>query len=350
MPASSSKLITGKKILVTGGTGTIGREVVKQLLEYEPLAIRVLSRNEHSQFQMSLDLASHRNLRFLIGDVRDKDRLLFAAEGIDVIFHAAALKHVAACDYNPFEAVKTNVIGTQNAIEAALANNAERFILISTDKAVAPASTMGATKLLAERLAVSAANYKGHHRTVFTVIRHGNILGSQGSAIPLFIKQIRDGGPITLRHKDMYRYFLSASHAVGATLEAASESVGGDVFVLKASLFRLSDLAEVLIEMLAPHFGHFPDSIECVFTGRLPGEKLNEELLSAYEQACAISKPLYYWIPPSASTALQHQPTESGGLISMAAEAAETKKSIKNILAESKLLEALSAKLDISPG
>ena len=176
-----------KKILVTGGTGCIGSEIVKSILNYEPKVVRIFSNDEDNTFKMSQELGTSRNKRFLIGDIRDKERLITAMKGIDIVYHAAALKHVPLCEYNPFEAIKTNVLGTQNVIEAALENNVKKVINISTDKAVNPVNTMGATKLLAEKLITDANFYKGAIETVFSCVRFGNVLFSRGSVIPLFV-------------------------------------------------------------------------------------------------------------------------------------------------------------------
>jgi UDP-N-acetylglucosamine 4,6-dehydratase/5-epimerase len=300
-PASDNipAMLQGKCVLVTGGSGSIGQELVRQILEQKPSAIRVFSRNEHKQYEMSRRFSAHSNIRYLIGDVRDRERLMLAMEGVDVVFHAAALKHVKACEYNPFEAVKTNVIGTQNAIDAALAHHIELFTAISTDKAVSPTNTMGATKLLSERLVANAANYRGSHKTRFTVVRSGNVLASQGSAIPLFIEQIRNGGPVTLTHPEMKRYFISVKEAVQLCLDASSVSKGGDIFVLKMRPMLVEDLIIVLINELARGFGHNPAEIEIKTIGLSAGERLGEELITPDELANAEELPDYYRIPVS---------------------------------------------------
>jgi len=218
IPRSLEEALGNRTVLVTGGTGSIGSEIVNQVLQYKPRVVRVLSRNEYNQYAMRRELGDRGDLRYLIGDVRDRDRLMRACEGVDVVFHASALKHVAICEYNPFEAVKTNVLGTQNLVEAALNYNMELLVGISTDKAVSPTNTMGATKLLAERMILSASQYKGDRRTRFGVIRFGNVLASRGSAIPMFIEQIRRGGPVTITHPQMRRFFMSIPQAVELAL------------------------------------------------------------------------------------------------------------------------------------
>jgi FlaA1/EpsC-like NDP-sugar epimerase len=273
---------TGKRILVTGGTGSIGSEIVDQLLDMHPAVVRIFSRNEYNQYLAQQRWSKHRNLRFLLGDIRDKDRLRRACEDIDIIFHAAALKHVPACEYNPFEAVKTNVLGTQNLIEVAMDNEVDKVIAINTDKSVSPINTMGATKLLSEKLVIAANLYKGSHRTRFASVRFGNVIGSTGSVLPLFMNQIRAGGPITITHAEMERFIMTISQAVRLTLRAGAEAAGGEVFILKMPAVKITDLAEVLIEMTAHEAN---GEIKMEFIGRRPGEKTYEELLTPDESA-----------------------------------------------------------------
>ena len=272
---------SGRRILVTGGTGSIGAEIVQQLLDFNPAVVRIFSRNEHNQYVAQQRWKDRANLRFLIGDIRDKERLNRACEDVDIIFHAAALKHVPACEYNPFEAVKTNVLGTQNLIEVALDNEVDKVIAINTDKSVSPINTMGATKLLAEKLIIAANLYKGSHRTRFASVRFGNVIGSAGSVLPLFLKQIRAGGPLTITHPDMERFIMTVPQAVALTLRAGAEAEGGEVFILKMPAVKITDLAEVLIDMVGGANG----PIEMKNVGRRPGEKTYEELLTPDESA-----------------------------------------------------------------
>ena len=272
-----------KNILVTGGTGSIGCSIVRKVLQYEPRVVRVLSNDENGLFSLEQELPGYTNLRFLIGDVRDKERLLRAMEGIDYVFHAAALKHVPLCEYNPFEAVKTNVLGTQNLIEVAMQANLEKFITISTDKAVNPVNVMGATKLLAERLTTSTNHYKGERRTAFSSVRFGNVLHSRGSVVPLFIEQISKGGPITVTDPNMTRFVMSIAAAVDLVLKAVTMAKGGEIFVLKMPALRIGDLAEVMIEEFAPRYGFASENIGINIVGRREGEKNNEELLTGDE-------------------------------------------------------------------
>ena len=283
-----ANIFKGKNILVTGGTGSIGSEIVRKVLQYEPEAVRALSNDENGLFTLQQELEqAYPNLRLLAGDVRDKERLKMAVEGIDFIFHAAALKHVPLCEYNPFEAVKTNVLGTQNLIEAAMNNEVQKLLTISTDKAVNPVNVMGATKLLVERLTISANYYKGKRTTAFSCVRFGNVLASSGSAVPLFREQIKKGGPITITDPDMTRFVMSMSEAVNLLLKAAEMAQGGEVFIFKMSALRIMDLAEVMIEELASHYGYNPTDIRIEIVGRRAGEKLSEELINEEEAANA---------------------------------------------------------------
>ncbi len=281
--------LRNKKILVTGGTGSIGSEIVRQVLKYGPTVVRVLDLDETKELELSMELKEYgHRVRFLIGDVRDAKRLKWAAEDIDIIFHAAALKHVPFCEFNPFEAVKTNVLGAQNILEAALNENVERFIDISTDKAAAPSNTMGATKLLGERLTTAANYYKGSRRTVFAAVRFGNVLGSRGSLLPVIKKQISKGGPVTITDMEMTRYFMSISQAVHLVLKAAQIAEGGEVFILKMPLFKIKDLLSVLIEAWAGEFGLKPSDIVIDETGVRAGEKIVEALMTEEEAKYAL--------------------------------------------------------------
>ncbi|WP_394186945.1 UDP-N-acetylglucosamine 4,6-dehydratase family protein [Metabacillus halosaccharovorans] len=275
-------MFKNKKILVTGGTGSIGSEIVRQLLKYNPEVIRVFSRDESKQFMLQQENAEFKNVRYLVGDIRDKERLVYASKDIDYIFHAAALKHVPSCEYNPFEAVKTNVIGVQNIIEAAITNNVQKVVSISTDKVVNPMNTMGATKLLSERLVLAAEHYKGNAPTIFTCVRFGNVMGSRGSVIPLFKYQIENGKPLTITHNEMTRFMMSIPQAASLVLDASKYSNGGDVFVLKMPVLRIKELAETLNEdYVNKNEGIKPVDIKEV--GIRPGEKLYEELMTVEE-------------------------------------------------------------------
>ncbi len=284
-----------KVILVTGGTGSIGSEIVKKLLELDPKAIRVLDNNETSLFELEQELNSDK-IRTFMGDIRDKERLMRAFEGADVVFHAGALKHVPLCEYNPFDAVKTNVIGTQNVLNAALDQNVNKVIVISTDKAVNPINVMGATKLLAERLTISANNYTGHKNTVFSCVRFGNVLDSRGSVVPLFKNQIKKGGPVTITSPDMTRFIMGIPQAVQLILKAGEISKGNEIFILKMPALNIVDLAEVMIEEFAPMYGYKPEDIEIQIVGKRIGEKTYEELMTEDETINAVDQGKLYII------------------------------------------------------
>ncbi len=271
-----------KTILVTGGVGSIGSELVRMVLTYNPKVVRILDNNETGLFDSEQELQS-KKIRLFVGDVKDKERLTRAVEGVDILFHAAALKHVPLCEYNPFEAVKTNAIGTQNLIEVAMDKNVEKFILISTDKAVNPVNVMGATKLLAERLTISANFYKGERKTAFSCVRFGNVLDTRGSVIPLFKKQIKNGGPLTITNQNMTRFTMSISKAVELVLKAAEIAKGGEIFIFKMSAMRIGDLAEVLVEESAPKYRYAPEGLEIKTIGKRAGEKMYEELMTEDE-------------------------------------------------------------------
>ncbi len=291
------RMYHNKKILVTGGTGTIGISLIKKLLEEDPQVIRIFSRDEYKQYEMSIALQEHAaKLRFLIGDVRDQQRLMRAMEDIDYVFHLAAMKHVPFCEYNPFEAVQTNVIGTQNVIQAAVANGVQKVLFTSTDKAISPTNTYGATKLTAERL-ISAAEYqKGPKSTVFSAVRFGNVMGSRGSVIPLFKQQILDKQKITITDPDMLRYMMTPTQAIELIMKANEIAQGGEVFVLKMPTIRIGDLAEVLVEAVSEKY-NITEKVEIQSIGLRPGEKRFEELMTMDEQLIATETDEMFIIP-----------------------------------------------------
>ena len=323
-----------KNILVTGGTGSIGSEIVRMLLQYEPRAVRVFSNDENGLFTLEQELQSSPNIRFLVGDIKDKERLQRAVEGIALVFHSAALKHVPLCEYNPFEAIKTNVLGTQNIIEVAMEEEVEKLITISTDKAVNPVNVMGATKLLAERLTVSANYYRGARRTAFSCVRFGNVLDSRGSVVPLFQTQIEKGGPVTLTDPDMTRFVMSIRRAVDLVFKAAEIAQGGEIFIFKMPALRIGDLAEAMVEELAPQYGYNPESIKVEISGKRAGEKVYEELLTSDEAINASETEDMFIITPAVKnqeskriSAKEYRSDQDGILLA--------KEEIKEILRES---------------
>ncbi len=279
------KFYSGKTILVTGGAGSIGSEIVGSLMKLNPHAIRVLDINETGLFDLEQKLQSPK-IRTLIGDVRDKDRLKRALEDVNIVFHAAALKHVPLCEYNPFDAVKTNAIGTQNVMDVSLDEEVEKVILISTDKAVNPTNVMGATKLLAERLVISANHYKGKRNIAFSCVRFGNVMDSRGSVIPLFRSQIKNGSPLTITDPNMTRFVMSIPNAVNLIFKAAYMSKGGETFILKMPALRIIDLAEVMAEELTPK----KSKTEIKTIGKRAGEKMYEELMTEDEVKYAVEE------------------------------------------------------------
>ena len=269
-------MFDGKTILITGGTGSLGRALTKKLLDLNAKTIRIFSRNESKQIEMEDDIKDDR-LRFFIGDVRDFPRLGKAVEGADFVFHAAALKHVPKIEYNPFEAIKTNVVGSQNVIEASLNANVEKVVCVGTDKAVSPLNTYGATKLLAEKLFVSANNYldKEKYRTKFFAVRYGNVLGSSGSVVPLFIKQIKSKQKITITNSNMTRFSITMSEALDFILHATKIGEGSEIFIPKLNSYSITDVKTVLEEILG-NTGEEEIGIR-------PGEKLHEVLINTDE-------------------------------------------------------------------
>lgn len=265
-------MFEGKKVLITGGTGSLGTALTKRLLKLKVNTIRIFSRDEWKQVQMQSEIKDDR-LRYLIGDVRDKERLSRALEGVDIVIHAAALKQMPVAEYNPFEAVKTNVMGTQNLIEACLDNQVESVLAIGTDKAVSPLNTYGATKLLMERLFVSANFYKGSHKIKFTCVRYGNVMGSRGSVIPVFINQIKSGKNITVTDPNMTRFNITMNEALDLIFRALENSKGGEVFVPKLKAYKVGDIKDAITEILE-------SKSETKIISTRPGEKIHESLIS----------------------------------------------------------------------
>lgn len=280
-----SDFYKNKKVLVTGGSGSIGRKIVKELVEYDVDVIRVLDNNETELFNLENDLNSSK-IKVFVGDIKDSQRLKNLFKDIDIVFHAAAYKHVPLCEYNPLDAVKTNVLGTQNVIDMAIFCDVKKVILISTDKAVHPANVMGATKFLAERLVMAASAYSDDG-TKFSCVRFGNVLNSRGSVIPLFKKQLKRGGPITLTDEDMTRFIMNIYQAAKLILQVGMLSQGGEIFILKMPAFKLSDLVDAMIEFYAPLYGYKPEEIDVKIIGKRPGEKLYEELMTSDEMLTA---------------------------------------------------------------
>ena len=269
-------VFSGKTLLLTGGTGSFGKKFTEVVLkEYNPKVVRIFSRGELLQLQMRQQFDGDRRLRFFIGDVRDKGRLSRAMNGVDIVVHAAALKQVPACEYNPIEAIRTNIDGAANVIDAAIDNNVEKVLAISTDKAVHPVNLYGATKLVAEKLFVQGNAYTGDRRTRFSVVRYGNVVGSRGSVIPLFLEQ-RKNGKITITDERMTRFWLTLEQGIHFVIDCIDRMQGGEVFVPKIPSMKLMDLADAIA----------PDAQKEI-TGIRPGEKINEVLLTEEEASHA---------------------------------------------------------------
>lgn len=288
-----------KKILVIGGTGSFGSAIVNRLLDFDPTVIRIFSRDEDKQYHMQYELQNLKNVRFLLGDIRDKERLLRAMEDIDIVFHAAALKHVTSCEYNPFEAVRTNILGTQNVIDVALDCEVSMVVYTSSDKVVNPTSAMGASKLMAEKLISTANFYKGPREIIFYSVRFGNVLGSRGSAIERFLRQIKNGEPVTLTHAAMTRFVMSMDEAVDLVLRTTEFAKGGETFILKMPALKIESLINVLIRRYAPKSGVDPSTIKIHEVGPKPGEKLYEELMTQDEDTRAFeTNDMFIVLPP----------------------------------------------------
>jgi len=266
-------MFSGKTILITGGTGSLGKALTEKLLDLDAKTIRIYSRNESKQIEMESDFDDKR-LRFFMGDVRDSERLFSALEDVDIVFHAAALKHVPKIEYNPFESIKTNVIGSQNVIDNSLRQDVEKVICVGTDKAVSPLNTYGATKLLMEKLFISANNYvnREKHKTKFVAVRYGNVMGSSGSVIPKFIDLIKKNKPITITDLKMTRFTITMNEALEFILNATEIGKGSEIFIPELKSYDMSTLIETLSEL----YGETKQEI----VGIRPGEKLHETLIN----------------------------------------------------------------------
>jgi UDP-N-acetylglucosamine 4,6-dehydratase/5-epimerase len=283
--------IKGKRALVTGGTGSFGQFIVRRLLDLDVTEIRVFSRDEKKHYDMRHHYANEPRIRFIVGDIRDPRRVREAMFGCDVVFQAAALKHVYNCEEHPYEAVMTNVIGTQHVITAALEMGVERLVTLSTDKAVKPVNVMGMTKAIQERMVVSANHAPNVHGTLACCVRYGNVMSSRGSAIPFFRELAAQSRPITITHPEMTRFLLTLNDAIDLVLFAVENMKGGETFIKKAPAVRIMDLARVIA-------GEFKAPFKPVIIGMLPGEKLHEILISEEELPRATDLGEYYVVEP----------------------------------------------------
>jgi UDP-N-acetylglucosamine 4,6-dehydratase len=286
--------LQGKSILITGGTGSFGRRFVKTVLaKHDPSRVVVFSRDELKQYEFQNELGSDQRVRFFIGDVRDRDRLLRAFDQVEIVVHAAALKQVPAAEYNPFEAVKTNIYGAQNVIDAALDRGVSRVIALSTDKASSPINLYGATKLVSDKLFVNANAYAGSHETRFGVVRYGNVVGSRGSVVPLF-RKLAATGVIPITDDRMTRFWITLDQGVQFVIDMLERMHGGELFVPQIPSMRVVDLARAI----APE-------AKLEITGIRPGEKLHEEMISLDDARRTLTGDGFYVIQPDADWWLQ---------------------------------------------
>ena len=285
------KMFSNRTLLITGGTGSFGNAVLQRFLDTDITEIRIFSRDEKKQDDMRKRYANPK-LKFYIGDVRDYNSILNATRGVDYIYHAAALKQVPSCEFHPMEAVKTNVLGTENLLEAAIQNEVKRVVCLSTDKAVYPINAMGISKALMEKVIVAKSRYVDQSKTIICATRYGNVMASRGSVIPLFVDQIRAGKPLTLTDPNMTRFMMTLSDAVDLVLYAFEHGNNGDIFVQKAPASTVDTLVKSLIDILG--VPNHPVNV----IGTRHGEKLFEALLSREERACAEDLGGYYRVPP----------------------------------------------------
>ena len=282
-------MFKNKILLITGGTGSFGNTVLKRFLSTEVREIRIFSRDEKKQDDMRIAF-NNPKLKFFIGDVRDYDSIFQALKGVDYVFHAAALKQVPSCEFYPMEAVRTNVIGTENVLNAAIANNVSRVVVLSTDKAVYPINSMGISKAMAEKLMIAKARSQCDGETIFCATRYGNVMASRGSVIPLFVSQLKEGKALTLTDPNMTRFLMSLEDSVDLVLYAFKHGKQGDIFVQKAPASTVADLAQAIKELFSKE-----EPVRII--GTRHGEKLYESLISREEMAKAKDMGGYYRIP-----------------------------------------------------
>lgn len=293
-------MITDKNILVTGGAGSVGRILVRRLLKQEPNVVRVFDQSEPGLAAFKTEINDDR-CRFLAGNIRDKDRLARAVDGIDIVVHTAAMKHVDISEYNPFEAVKTNVMGLQNLIDVSIDAGVDRFVFTSSDKAAHPANTMGTTKLLGEKLVTAANKYSGTHDIRLASVRFGNVINSSQSVIPIFREQIKNGGPVTLTDPQMSRFFLTYDDVTELVIGAVKNMEGGEIFIQKMDAIWIEDLAEAMIDAFAPEYGYDSSEIGITETGRRVGETFDEKIVTKRESSRMIENESLYAVIPEQS-------------------------------------------------
>lgn len=291
-----------QRILVTGAAGTVGAALVEHLLtdkRYQPRQVIGLDNNESELFFTEHSHIADSRAEFFLTDVRDGDGLARFMDGIDIVFHLAGLKHVGLCERSPSDAVQTNINAVEVIIRAAKHYGVERVLFTSTDKAVNPTNVMGTSKLMAERIMTAANSYQRDEKPIFASTRFGNVLGSRGSVVPIFVRQIQTGGPVTLTDPEMTRFIMTTDEAVRLVVDSSLLARGGEVFITKMPVVRIADLAAVMIEELAPRFGYDPADIETRIIGTKPGEKLYEELMSDEETRRAVELENYFSVLPA---------------------------------------------------
>lgn len=340
----------GKSILITGACGTIGAELVNQLLtdsSYAPRELVCIDNNESALFFLDQRYANDPRAHFYVTDIRDRSALTELMRGVDIVFHAAALKHVILCERSPEQALQTNINGVQNIISAANANSVEKVIFTSSDKAVNPTNVMGTSKLMGERLMTAANSNKRQGGPIFASTRFGNVLGSNGSVVPIFHKQIAQGGPVTLTDRSMSRFVMSIRESVRLVLDSAEMAKGGEVFVTKMPTVRIEDLALAMIDELAPLYQLRPEQIEIVEIGVKPGEKQYEELMNIEETRRTVELENYFSVLPAfrgvALTVDYSYPNSVSNIVDRAYVSSEevplTKDEIKQFLRANSLLD-----------
>lgn len=338
-----------RRILVTGAAGTVGKELLRQILSLGPEEIRLMDNNESETFFL-IEEFKNKNVYCFLGDIRDRDKVEKLARDIHIIIHAAAFKHVILSEYNPFDVVQTNIIGVENIIGAATACKVNYLLFTSSDKAVNPTNVMGASKLMGEKLITAANSLRSDTSTIFSSTRFGNVIGSRGSVVPLFMKQIRNGGPVTVTDRRMTRFIMTPQEAARLVLKSITISKGGEVFVTKMPVVRIIDLAEMMIELLAPQYGYKPSDIKIAEIGVKAGEKMYEELMSDEEARRSIELKDMFVITPAFKSIYQSIKYEYPETISYEIqrsynsenETPMTKDELKKFFIENKVLDKIT--------
>lgn len=314
-----SSIFKNKRILITGACGTIGAELVRQLLtnpRYSPEEVIGIDNNENQLFFIDQAWIDDVRARFYVADIRDRDELCQRMRDINIVFHAAAFKHVILCERSPDQAVQTNIRGVQNIIAAAMQNNVERVIFTSSDKAVNPTNVMGTSKLMGERLMTAANSHRRGDGPIFTSTRFGNVLGSSGSVVPIFHSQIARGGPVTLTDHNMTRFIMTIEEAVRLVIDSIELARGGEIFITKMPVARIEDIAKAMIKILAPRYSFSPENISIKTIGTKPGEKLYEELMSEEETRRSIEMERYFAVLPAFRGIYQEIAYDYPGIVS----------------------------------